>query len=330
MRIAIWGAGKMGQVHGDAYRKMSGEVQISYVIERDREKARAFAKEFHCTPAESIEELERGSVEAVDICLPTHLHQEAVLKSLNLCDAIFCEKPVCLGREEYVRMQRAVETGPGFVMIGQVLRFWNGYVKARELVQAGAVGAPRMISCSRRQKMPVWSEGNWLADSRKSGGLLMDLCIHDVDYVYWLLGSPGRVSCEIVEQDGVTSHGLVTLVYEGCCAQIVGSWGMPEGFHNGELEAVLEIVGDRGMITYRGGETLELIGEEGREEIGLTPGDGYEEELGYFIRCVRERIVPTRSDILSVKGTMEILWAARRAFEEKRPVKLEGASGDGA
>ena len=52
------------------------------------------------------------------------------------------------------------EDGGGFVMIGQVLRFWNGYVKARELLQAGAVGAPRMICCSRRQKMPVWSKGN--------------------------------------------------------------------------------------------------------------------------------------------------------------------------
>ena len=323
MRIAIWGAGKMGQVHGNAYKKMGGQVEVGYVIERDEEKARAFANEFHCIITGDIEELEQGSVDAVDICLPTHLHRNAVLKALKLCGAVFCEKPICLEREEYRQIKNAVEDGGGFVMIGQVLRFWNGYVKARELLQAGAVGAPRMICCSRRQKMPVWSKGNWLIDGQKSGGLLMDLCIHDVDYVCWLLGLPRRVSCEIVHKDQVTLHGLLTMAYEGCCAEVVGSWGMPEGFHGGELEAVLEIVGDDGMIVYRGGDTLELTGKKGCERIGLDPVDGYEEELGYFIRCVQGRAAPARSDHLSVEGTMEVLWAARQAWETKETVALE-------
>ncbi len=324
MRIAIWGAGKMGQVHGNAYRKMGGDVEIGYVIERDREKARAFAKGFNCIWIETIEELERGSVDAVDICLPTHLHPDAVIKSLGSSDAVFCEKPLCLERETYERLKKAVGTGPGTVMIGQVLRFWNGYVKAKELLDKGAVGAPRMIACSRRQKMPAWSDGNWLIDSAKSGGLLMDLCIHDVDYVYWLLGRPKRVSCEIVKRETVTLHGMVTLAYEGCCAAITGSWGMPESFNGGELAAVLEIVGDQGMITYRGGDTLELIGEKGRETVRLGARDGYEEELGYFVQCVRDRVTPARSDILSVEGTMEILWAAEQAWRTSRAVELEG------
>ncbi len=119
----------------------------------------------------------------------------------------------------------------------------------------------------------------------------MDLCIHDVDYVCWLLGLPRRVSCEIVHKDQVTLHGLLTMAYEGCCAEVVGSWGMPEGFHGGELEAVLEIVGDDGMIVYRG--------------------------------CVQGRAAPARSDHLSVEGTMEVLWAARQAWETKETVALE-------
>ena len=103
---------------------------------------------------------------------------------------------------------------------------------------------------------------------------------------------------------------------------MVGSWGMPEGFHGGELEAVLEIVGDDGMIVYRGGDTLELTGKKGCERIGLDPVDGYEEELGYFIRCVQGRAAPARSDHLSVEGTMEVL-----GDERDRGVRAAGVGG---
>ena len=71
--------------------------------------------------------------------------------------------------------------------------------------------------------MPSWSKGNWLMDNRQSGGLLMDLCIHDIDYLYWLLGTPEQVSCKIVEREETTLHGILNIVYSDCCANVVGS-----------------------------------------------------------------------------------------------------------
>lgn len=322
MKVAIWGAGKMGQVHGQAYRKMGDSVEIAYIIERDRQKAEEFSGQFRCRAVDDFSKL-GADVDMVDICLPTYLHRDAIEKASAVCEYIFCEKPVCLTREDYYGLCRMAESRSCHLMIGQVLRFWNGYVKARELVLKGDIGVPRLVTCLRRQKMPAWSKGNWLMDNRQSGGLLMDLCIHDIDYLYWILGLPESVSCEIVRRDETTLHGILNITYEGCCANIIGSWGMPEGFHDGGLESVLEIVGDTGMITYCGGDTLEIIRGSGKECISMAHGDGYESELIYFVECVRRHRAPEQSDLFSVEGTMKMLWAAGEAAGLRQIVRLK-------
>lgn len=320
MKVAVWGAGKMGWVHGKAYQKLKGQVEIAWVIEQDAAKAEMFSREFQCKAVPALRMLEPGSVDAIDICLPTYLHKDAVKQASELCRFLFCEKPVCLTKEEYEELKETVKGC--HLMIGQVLRFWNGYVKARELVLQGRIGIPRFMTCSRRQKLPLWSKENWLIDNQKSGGLLMDLCIHDIDYMYWLLGIPESVSCQIVKSGGTTLHSSLHMAYEGCCVNVVGSWGMPEGFHTGELETMLEIVGDLGMVIYRGGNLLELVRDSKRQEIMLEPDDGYEQELRYFTECVCSRTDPERCGLTSVEGTMKILWAAQQAADSGLVVKI--------
>ena len=324
MKVAIWGAGKMGQVHAEAYRKMGSGVEIAYIIERDSQKALDFSKKFQCVGINDSSGLAKGSVDMIDICLPTYLHKDAIGQAADLCNFIFCEKPICLTKPEYDELSRIAKSSGCHLMVGQVLRFWNGYVKARELVLQGEIGTPRLISCFRRQKMPDWSKGNWLMDNQQSGGLLMDLCIHDIDYLYWMMGLPGFVFCEIVERDETTLHSILNLSYPGCCANIIGSWGMPEGFHEGELESLLEIVGDTGMITYTGGDSLAVIRGSQKESISLLHEDGYERELIYFVECASQHMDPERSNLSAVEGTMKILWAAKEAAEIKQIVRIDG------
>ncbi len=323
MRVAIWGAGKMGQTHAAAYEKMGDGVTVTYVVECDHVKAQAFAERFGCEVLTDVRSLGKGSVDIIDICLPTNLHGGAIRQAAEICRAILCEKPICLELDEYRKLKEDVEASGCTVMVGQVLRFWNGYVKAREILQSGEIGSPKLITCKRRQKMPSWSNGNWLMDSRQSGGILMDLCIHDVDYLYWIMGLPKTVGCEIVTDGQTTLHSLVTLAYDGCCASIVGSWGMPKRFHGGELEAELEIVGDKGMLLYRGGNSLELITDEHCRTVVLEDTDGYENELRYFVDCIRDAGYPARADICSVEGTMKILRAARAANAAGQIVELD-------
>lgn len=316
MKVAIWGAGKMGWVHAEAYKKLSPDVRIGAVIEADQEKGRRFGECFRCEWYESMEDVPEAQIDAIDICLPTHMHCEAILQSLKYCSYILCEKPICLHEDEYRELFQKIKAEGSCVMVGQVLRFWNGYQKVKELLEAGTIGTPTFISCVRQQKMPQWSNGNWLMDTGKSGGLLMDLCIHDVDYVGWIMGMPDRVACETVSrEDGTNLHSLITLGYKACSVQIVGSWGMPSAFNEGELLAGLEIVGNAGMITYDGANHIKLISDGERKEIILEEQDGYEQEIAYFAKCVNEKKLPAAADISSVETTMRILWAAKEACD---------------
>ncbi len=322
VKIAIWGAGKMGQLHGHAYESMEG-VEIACIIEKDPEKAEAFSEEFHCKSVGKIEEADTEDWDGIDICLPTWLHREAIEKAVGRCRGIFCEKPICLDGQEYAVIRQAMGKSRSFVMVGQVLRFWSGYVRVKELLEEGKIGSPRLITCRRRQKMPDWSMGGWLKDSRRSGGILMDLSIHDVDYIYWILGMPKTVACEIVKRDETTLHNLITLTYDGCCASITGSWGMPAAFYGGGLEYYLEIVGDRGMLEYQGGAEVKLVTDCGTEGFLLKEEDGYLRELMYFVDCIRKDAEPDSCSVDSVEGTMNILWAAKRAAAQGRIVSLE-------
>ena len=310
----------MGQVHGEIYEKMKAE--IAYVVERDPAKAQAFSERFSCRISDSFEKLSEQEIDAADICLPTNLHLEAIRTAAKKCRAIFCEKPICLNAEEYLQLKKIGDEGTCAIMVGQVLRFWNGYVKSKELVEEGAVGIPRMVNCLRRQKMPDWSKGNWLMDPEKSGGLLMDLSIHDIDYLYWLFGKPQKVYSQVVRNERTTVHNIMMISYKECCANVIGSWGMPEAFGDGELEASLEIIGDQGMITYKGGDWLEVIQGNKNETIKLEHTDGYEEELRYFVRSVEEGRYPQRADLYSVEGTMDILWAAQESSGKGQAVTI--------
>lgn len=315
VKVAIWGAGKMGQLHGEAYRKI-GAAEISCVIETDEEKGKRFSEEFQCDWIRDVSELEPGCVDGIDICLPTWLHRCAIEQAARICKWVFCEKPICLDQEEYRAVCRVIQEKKIFLMVGQVLRFWNGYVKARELLRKGMIGTPRFVTCRRRQKMPDWSIGNWLTDNQKSGGILMDLSIHDVDYLYWILGLPQRVSCEIVRRETTTLHSLLTLQYPECSAVVIGSWGMPAAFHNGGLESELEIVGDQGMISYKGDPALWIVTDTGEERVELPPEDGYLQELMYFVDSIQYNRAPECCDVSSVEGTMRILWAAKKACSQ--------------
>ena len=83
MKVAIWGAGKMGQVHGQAYKGMGKDVEIAYIVERDAGKAAEFSGRFRCRAIDDVSGLEGKHIDMIDICLPTYLHREAIEQALD-------------------------------------------------------------------------------------------------------------------------------------------------------------------------------------------------------------------------------------------------------
>ena len=101
--------------------------------------------------------------------------------------------------------------------VAQVLRSWDAYT-----AQAGRLRANRerlhTLTLWRRQPRPDWSDGNWLADRRRSGGILYDLAVHDVDYVTGLFGPPERVEASL-GPDGESVDPL-SPVWEFLCGDL--------------------------------------------------------------------------------------------------------------
>lgn len=321
MKVAIIGAGMMGHKHGDAYQKLKPKAELAYIVETDAEKRAAYEKKYHCEGIPTLKEL--PSVDMIDICLPTFCHTSSALEALEHCNNIMLEKPACLTREEWARLCDAARKPEKRMMIGHVLRYWNGYVKAKELIDSGALGTIRHLTCIRQQKKPAWSKGNWLFQQEKSGGILFDLSIHDVDYVSWMLGKPKYVSCDIThDEDNITLFSSLLMEYDECSASVEAAWGMPNGFHNGQLHAMLEVVGNDGMVTYTGGDQLTLIRQEKHETLQLEAYDGYEKEIEYFLNCIEKQQQPVHANLDSVEDTMNVLWAATRAANEHRTISL--------
>lgn len=322
-RVAIVGCGAMGRRHSQAYAAVKNAA-VSAVVDTNREKGEALAKELGCRWLGSMEELNPREIDFIDICLPTNLHVPAIRQASGITRNIVCEKPLALSADGVEEVRGLIREKGLRLMVAQVLRFWDCYVRARELVQSGALGKVNSIVCTRRQKRPAWSSGNWLSNVSLSGGLAYDLLIHDVDYVVWLLGKPRSVLGDIVyAEDGVPAHIKAQLRYDGCTADLFGSWGMPAGFAGGALRASLEIIGQKEMLFCDNGGAFTVTDGTGEHQESLPGCDAYAAELQYFADCCEQGRMPDRSSVDAVAGSLEVTRLIDRSAAEHRLIGLD-------
>jgi len=191
LRVGLLGSGFMGEVHAEAWRH-AGSAKVVAIGGIPIERAERLAGIFGADATASLDEVvARRDVEAVDICLPTPMHEEFAVKALQSGKHVLCEKPLTLSLDSADRIFEAAAGSGKVFMVAQVVRFWPQYRAARDLVNAGAVGRLLSARLSRTSAPPSWAK--WFEDPHKSGGALFDLGIHDLDYAVWLLGRPGRV-----------------------------------------------------------------------------------------------------------------------------------------
>lgn len=244
MRVGILGAGGMGNVHANQYRKMP-DVEL-FFNDRDPEKAAAYAARWAATAIGSPEELiER--VDVVDVCLPTDMHLEYGLKAIAAGRAVFMEKPMSRTLAEGARLAKAASKAGVALMPGQVVRFFPEFRKANELVRAGAIGAPAAIRTRRGGPAPKGSAG-WFMDHARSGGVLLDLAIHDFDWLRWTLGEVASVYSRSVgiSRGAGPDYALTTMSFDsGAVSHTEATWMDPGGFR-----VTFEVCGSGGMLEF--------------------------------------------------------------------------------
>lgn len=324
-RIGLVGAGTMGNTHSRAYRQIE-DAAIVAVCDIDAGKANKLAAPWSAAVYSSLEEmLKNGEFDAVDICLPTDLHREAAELAAAYGKHVFCEKPIALNEEDASAIIDACKKAGVKLMVGHVVRFFPEYRSARDQVRSGRLGNLGVVRTVRSGAFPLWSE--WFKDDSRSGGPLLDLAIHDFDYLRWTFGPVKRVFSRVlpVQPDG-TAHTLTVLRFEsGVMAHVEASWGYPQG---SPFQTAIEITGSNGMVQFDKDKSNSIVQFGGSQKPSGVPDSPlakspYALELEHFIDCVKNDKEPLTSGEESL-ASLRIGLAARRSAETKQPVELEG------
>ncbi len=313
IRVGIAGAGFMGEVHGEVYKKLPDTV-IYAVAERDSERLEKFAERF--SPAKTYSDafsmVKAPEIDLVDICLPTPLHAPVAIEALRAGKHVLLEKPIALSVEEAEEIAEEAEKAVGKFMVAHVLRFWPEYTVVRKLIQEGRTGRIREIYASRFNELPLWSIGTWIMDERKSGGVIIDLMIHDVDFVLWNMGKPQKIwASGLKNRDGFTVQVMAVLKFEEAVAYLEGGYLNPQG---AGLKTEMRVYGEEALVEMDSTSGKFLLTEKGGKASELEPPsiDGYFEEIAYFVDCIKSGKDP---EIITPKEALESLRVSQAIRE---------------
>ena len=312
MRIGLLGAGGMGRVHARQYARR-GDVEL-FVHDRDAERGVALAESSGATPLASFEAL-LTRCDAIDVCLPTPLHLDLGGRAIAAGRAVLMEKPLALTLDEGLALVEAAERANVPLMTAQVVRYFPEYARARELVRDGAVGTPSAARARRGGKAPTGS-GNWFQDLDQSGGVLLDLAIHDFDWLRWTLGEVSHLYARSVGlQDGHgPDYALTTLTFDsGAVAHVESTWMDPSGFRT-----AFEVAGSAGLIEHdsRQNAFVRTVTEGGAStDGGLVPEDDpYYREIDGFVSALRHGTpvpVPGREGLAALAISLAAIESAK-------------------
>jgi len=266
--------------------------------------------------------LGRSDVDAVVVATPGYLHRDPVIQAAKASKHIFCEKPMALNLEDCDMMIDACKEAGVNLMIGQVLRLIPLFKESARIVRE-ELGKPLAMSTLR---MGGWGyKKGWRATMEKSGGMLLEVNVHEFDYLRFVCGEPvevfacgGRLAHDYIDfEDTVFSSFKFQNGAIGNLRALVSS---ALGQYTGEIickEGALSYDNHTGTIHYRRFEGEEVtITKDNLPEFG-----GVAEETSEFVHSIKENRAPT---ITGEDGRMavEMALAVRRSIRDGAPVKI--------
>lgn len=287
-RVGIIGAGGMGSTHARHLRGL-GTAEIG-VFDPIAEKARAVGDAHGAQVFESWDAI-LAWADAVDICTPTPSHAELAGQAIAAGRALLVEKPLALTLDEARGIVLAAEGAGLPLVVGHVVRYFPEFKLANKMVKDGKVGKPAAIRMRRGGGLP---RAEWFLDHSLSGGILVDLAVHDFDWLRWTFGEVKYLFAKSVgaRTNRGPDYALTTLTFEcGAVAHVESTWMDPAGGR-----VTLEVCGSAGMFEYdsRNTATLRTHTPGGaKAEAPLSPTDDpYRNQLAAFLECLETGVSP--------------------------------------
>jgi predicted dehydrogenase len=257
-------------------------------------------------------------VELVDICTPTALHPAQVIAALKAGKHVLCEKPLAQTAAESRKVLQVAAASGKFLMPAMCMRFWPGWSWLKNVVLKKTYGAVQAASFRRLSVMPAWGNAGVHA-----GGALLDLHIHDTDFVNFLFGRPQSVfSTGVIGKAGAIDHVITQYTYPGGPAVTAeGSWLLASGFNMGFTIQCERATLDFDLARGHGALRVSESGKKSRT-IKLERGDGYDAELRYFVDCVARGVRPEIVTTQDAVTALEICAAEEKSVRTGAVVKL--------
>ncbi len=334
LNVGLIGAGRIGRIHAGNLANRIPNARLVAVADIDLEAAKSLTAELNIETAFSdyAQLLEHGDLQAVVISSATDTHAQIIMEAAAAGKHIFCEKPLALELSRIDDALDAVEAAGVKLQVGFNRRFDPNYRKVREMAAEGKIGEPQILRITSRDTEPPPLEF-----VKVSGGIFLDMTIHDFDMARYITGSEieeiyviGAVMIDPrIEEFGDLDTVIITLRFEnGVIGTIDNSRKAVYGY-----DQRIELFGSEGMISTE---------NETPDRHSLSNADGiqkplplhffleryiesYLREMQSFVDCVQNDTPP---EVTGADGRAPVVsgLAARLSYDENRPVSLNEIS----
>lgn len=267
------------------------------------------------------------AVQLVDICAPTLAHPELAIAALRAGKHVLCEKPLARTSQLAREIAVAAASAKTFFMPAMCVRFLPSWSWLKTAIDNGRYGRVLSARFERVAEPPGWSQGTFL-DGAKSGGALLDLHVHDVDFVQFCFGRPLAVSANGYSKlSGAIDHVAVSYrVASGAMVHAEGAWAMTPGFG---FDMAYRVNFENATADYRltrSASEVKLF-EKGQPPrmLKFDGPDGYVGELQHLVDCIAANKPPTVVTAADGVSAVEICEAEEESIRTGWEVALAGA-----
>ncbi|WP_409304091.1 Gfo/Idh/MocA family protein [Peribacillus sp. SCS-155] len=329
--VGLVGLGFIGKTHLAAYNHIEN-ARVKVICTKNKVTDEQTTGQCQASFVTEYDDLLRDQeIDIIDICLPTHLHEQYIIKAANAGKHIICEKPLTLTLDSASRIMAAVKRNNVHLFVAHVLRFWPEYKTIKSYSQSDKLKNIEIVHAKRLGQVPAWS--SWFQYPEKSGGALYDLHLHDIDFVYYLLGEVNSVyAVGNKNRYGAWDHVMTTLSFKnGGKAFVEASQRMPAGF---PFTMSFRAQTSRSTLDFHvaAGENIENINEsnkyfvycsyQDKAHIETDDSDPFQNELSYFVNCVENNQDNDVIPLMDVLYTLKVLQAIEVSLKTGDKVRV--------
>lgn len=315
INVGILGS-NFGKTHAEIYKRVGG-FKVQKIFGRNSEKLLKIKDELNISVTSNMEDIIFDpQIDLVDVCLPSELHEEWVIKALKNGKDVFCETPVTLTLESAKKIQKVSEEVGKFVYVDLFCKFSAPHKYASDLIKSKKLGNIKAFN-SYNKTPKIWGELGLKEN-------IISFHIHNFDFLNEVAKDPLSLYATGIGGNGKSS--LTSIIhYKNFIANITSNSNLPT---NSPFIVGFEIICENGSIEFNakyGEKTIEYMAvnmESKTSELELEMSDDYEEVIKHIRSCLQKNEKSPNLDISNAIDSLKMVEMARESISKKVPLSV--------